>query len=513
MTRDPKARACRFSGPRVAARAGLVLLALLLAWSAGCAKRGATSKGAERVQVGEFRVAVENKPSRPVVGDNRLVITLEDSSGRPVSGATVEMGTVMEAMGTMPRMQSRGTVKEIRPGTYEAKYGLGMAGEWDVNLAIRGPGGAQAVASWRLSTSTETLAFAAGTPPAGSASPAPAPIAGAAGANIPGFGPVMLDQARRQVLGVRTVVVAARPLRATIRAAGKVAYDETRRAELSLKFSGTVRQIQVDYTGRVVRKGEPLFSVYSPELFTAQQEFLEALGTGGGSEGTQANLDLAAAARQRLHLWDIPSSQIDAIAKAGKPLEAVPIAAPMSGVVVEKNIVQGTSFMAGQVLYKIAPIHPVWVVASIYQYELGLVRSGMAAVVETPFLPERSRSGRVAYVNPYLDPNTRTGEVRLTVPNPRGDLKPGMFVDVTLQRELGTRLAIPASAVLYEGDRRVVFVDLGAGGLVPREVALGPKAGDEYAVEGGLEPGDVVVTSGNFLIAAESKLKAASLNP
>jgi Cu(I)/Ag(I) efflux system membrane fusion protein len=191
----------------------------------------------------------------------------------------------------------------------------------------------------------------------------------------------------------------------------------------------------------------------------------------------------------------------------------VPIVAPSAGVVVEKNVVEGSSFMAGQILYKIAPIHPVWVVASVYQYELPLVHSGMTAVIETPFLAERSRTGLVSYITPFLDPSTRTGEVRVTVPNPRGDLKPGMFLDVTLERDLGTRLAIPVGAVLYEGDRSIVFVDLGAAGIVPRQVALGARAGDEVEVKAGLKPGDVIVTSGNFLIAAESKLKAASLNP
>jgi Cu(I)/Ag(I) efflux system membrane fusion protein len=137
----------------------------------------------------------------------------------------------------------------------------------------------------------------------------------------------------------------------------------------------------------------------------------------------------------------------------------------------------------------------------------------MTAVIETPFLPDRTRTGRVSYVNPYLDPNTRTGEVRVTVANPRGDLKPGMFVDVMLERDLGTRLAIPGSAVLYEGNRSIVFVDQGAAGFLPREVALGAKAGDYVEVKAGVSPGDVIVTSGNFLIAAESKLKAASVNP
>jgi Cu(I)/Ag(I) efflux system membrane fusion protein len=236
------------------------------------------------------------------------------------------------------------------------------------------------------------------------------------------------------------------------------------------------------------------------------------MGSGAAPAGG-ADPELADAARQRLRLWDITPAQIDAIARSGKPLEAVPILAPAGGVVVEKNVVEGSSFMAGQVLYKIAPVHPVWVVASVYQYELGLVRAGMNAVVETPFLPERTRAGRVSYVTPYLDPNTRTGEVRVTVPNARGDLKPGMFVDVILERDLGVRLAIPQSAVLYEGDRSIVFVDQGPAGFVPRQVELGAKAGDDVEVKSGIGPGDVIVTSGNFLIAAESKLKAATLAP
>ncbi|HET7497898.1 MAG TPA: efflux RND transporter periplasmic adaptor subunit [Candidatus Eisenbacteria bacterium] len=514
---------------RLAARWTPVLAALLLAAVGGCSRKATTTDRSEGRAVGDFRITAENHPARPVVGNNRLIVTLQDASGKPVVGATIDMSAVMEAMGTMPRMQSRGVVTESRPGVYEVKYGLAMTGEWDLNLAIRASQGTQAVASWRLSTSTEDLQFVAGTPPPGAAPPPSASPTASAPGEIPGFGPVLLDTARRQSIGVGTQVVAPRPIRATIRAAGKVTYDETRRTEISLKFSGWVRRIQVDYTGRVVQKGEPLISVYSPELFSAQQEFLQALRpapAGGGSgmdmgptgadasrTATGADPELAAAARQRLRLWDITPAQIDAIARSGKPLEAVPILAPASGVVVEKNVVEGSSFMAGQVLYRIAPIHPVWVVASVYQYELPLVRSGMSAVIETPFLPERTRTGRVSYINPYLDPSTRTGEVRVTVANPRGDLKPGMFVDVTLERDLGTRLAIPAGAVLYEGNRSIVFVDRGPAGFAPREVALGAKAGDDVEVKAGLAPGDVIVTSGNFLIAAESKLKAASVNP
>jgi Cu(I)/Ag(I) efflux system membrane fusion protein len=485
-------------------RRPIAFLAVAMALLAGCSQKYSTTVSSAK-QIGAFRIAVQNRPARPAVGENRLIITLLDSSSKPVAGASLGVDIVMEAMGTMPRMQNKGVVKEVGAGLYVAEYAISMAGEWDVQLSVRASGAGEANATWRLSTSTKEVAFVAGTPGGGAAPPIAGADGGASG-DIPGFGPVMLDASRRQAIGVRTAVVAVRPLQATIRAAGKVAYDETRRAELSLKFSGWVRGVHADYTGRVVRKGETLFSVYSPELFAAQQELLGALKGDGAA-------DLAGAARQRLRLWDIAPETIDAIAASGKPLEAVPIVAPVSGVVIEKNVVQGSAFQAGQVLYKIAPIHPVWVLASVYQYELSLVRPGMSATIETPFLPERTRTGQVSTVNPYLDPNTRTGEVRVTVPNARGDLKPGMFVDVTLGRELGSRLAVPASAVLFEGDSRIVFVEAGSGRIVPRRVGLGPKAGDDYAVDSGLAPGDVVVISGNFLVAAESRLRAPSRNP
>ncbi len=494
-----------------------VLLVAMVALTASCSRRDQTRRTTSTSlrQLGAFRLGLENRPARPAVGDNKLIISVQDASGAPVAGARVEMMAVMAAMGAMPRMEGRGSVKEAGPGVYEAAYRLPMQGEWDVELAIRGPDRAEAVATYRLSTSTPQLTFVAGTPPpgaSGTGAPTAAPNTSAPG--VEGLGAVLLDPGRRQTIGVRTAVVAPRPIRISIRAAGKVAYDETRRAEVSLKFSGWVRDIRVDYTGRVVRQGEPLFTAYSPELLTAQQEYLEALraskDVAAGSDATASDPDLAAAARQRLLLWDITPAQLNAIARSGRPLEAVPVMAPVSGVVVEKSVVRGSSFAAGQPLYKIAPIHPIWVIASVYQHELALVRPGMSAIVEAPFLPERSRAARVSYVNPYLDEGTRTGEVRLTVSNSQGDLKPGMFVEVVLERDLGTRLAVPESAVLYEGDRRVVFVDVGEGRLVPREVSLGAKAGDVFVVEGGLQAGEVVVTSGNFLIAAESKLRAAA---
>ncbi len=495
--------------------------AVLLAALSGCGGNGKESSEAPGTgslhmqEVGSFRIAVRNQPEIPSVGDNKLLITVRDTTDAPVRGADVEAVVAMQAMGAMPRMESRGAMKEPAPGVYEAKYGVAMAGEWDVEIKIRSKDGATAQAAYRLSTSLRELPFVEGTPPTGGrvSARAGAGGVGAGGAESEVPGAVLIDPSRRQAIGVKTAPVVVRDLAATIRAAGRVAYDETRRSEVSLKFSGWVRDLRVDYTGKAVSAGDVLFTAYSPELVSAQQEYLTALGIGAGyadSAALPGSPELAQAARQRLLRWDIPASQIDAIARERKPIEALPIVAPVGGVVLEKSIVRGSAFTAGQTLYKIAPTHPVWVIASVYPYELPLVRTGMAATILTPFLAEQSRRGRVAYVNPYLDPDTRTAQVRIEAPNTRGDLRPDMFLDVVLQATLRKELAVPENAVLYVGDRKIVFVDLGDGRLAPRDVTLGIKAGEYYEVVSGLKRGEIVVTSGNFLVAAESRLKSAA---
>ncbi len=478
--------------------------------SASTAAREATAA------VGPFTLAVRNRPESPSVGDNLLEIAIRDTTGAPVRGALVDVLISMEAMGAMPRMESRGEAREKGDGVYEAKYGLAMAGEWDAAIRIRHPGGA-AEASYRVSTTLKGVSFSGGTPAVGS-------VGADSSATMAGdvAGAVRIDAARRQAIGVKTEPVQIRDLSTTIRAAGRVTYDETRRAEVSPKFAGWVREVMVDYMGKPVRAGQVLFTAYSPELVSAQQEYLTALGISVGAgavEGSDAageggpqaaDPELAAAARQRLLRWDIRPAQIDAIARSGKPIEALPVLAPTTGVVLEKNVVRGSSFTAGQTLYKIAPIHPVWVIASVYPYELPWVRTGMSATILSPFLSEKSRPGTVSYIDPYLDPQARTAQVRVVAPNVNGDLKPDMFVDVLLSASMGKRVAIPESAVLYVGDKRVVFVDLKDGRFAPRAVSLGAKAGDYYEIVSGLKAGEVVVTSGNFLIASESRLKSTA---
>ena len=321
-------------------------------------------------------------------------------------------------------------------------------------------------------------------------------------------GVIFVDAQRRQLIGVKTATAERRPLSVTIRPVGKVVYDETRLTDISVKYRGWIRTLHVAESGQQVKKGETLFTIYSPELYTAQEEFLTAHRSRQAS-GERAGY-LVDSARQRLRLWDLPDWQIDQLAERGKPWEAVPIVSPASGYVIEKNVVEGATVETGQRLYRIAQLDEVWVEAEVYESELPHVSVGQKAVVTLPYLPGKEFEGRVSFVYPYLDGPTRTAKVRVELPNAERTLKPDMYANVSLSADLGERLVVPESAVLYAGPRRLVFVDLGEGRLKPTRVEVGAKANGLVEVLSGLEAGDTVVTSANFLIAAESRLKSAT---
>jgi len=417
----------------------------------------------------------------------------------------------MGQMGAMPAMESRGTVKLAGPGVFRAAYGLSMGGEWDVAVRLIPEGGRPAEAYYRLSTSIRGLTFASGTPPPGTDSSGSIPLATTALA--PDSGAVTIDAARRQFLGIRTETVQVRTLATTLRVPGRVAYDEAHQADVAPKFGGWVRQQTANVTGQAVRRGEILLQVYSPELWSAQQEYLEATRAAQADQGKvslgNSSAELARAAGERLALWDISPADIDAITRSGRPLRELPIRAPVSGVITEKNVVQGSAFQAGQVLFRIAGLDPLWIIASVPQQSAGLLRAGMAATIRDPYRSAAERRGRVTFVYPSLDSLTRTAEVRIEIRNGDGRLQPGTFVDVELAASALEGLAVPESAVLPTGARSVVFVDLRDGRIAPREVQLGARTGGYYPVLAGLHAGDMVVTSGNFLVAAESKLRTS----
>jgi len=470
-------------------RALLVLLIL----APGCARRDAP---AVVDRVGPYAVAVRNEPSPPRTGENALIVTVEDAQGAPVRGARIETVVFMPAMGAMPYMESRGKVSETAPGTYRVAYGLSMAGEWDVVLRIAAQGAAPAEGRWRLSTRLPEVAFAGG---GGQADTALAP------------GTLVLDAARRQAIGVKTAKVVRRPFVLPIRARGGVAYDETARAVVSMRYAGWVRTLTADFTGKPVVRGQTLFTVDSPEIVAAQEEYLSAIRFGAAnlaSEGSDG-MALADAARRRLLAFGMTAAQVAQVARTGQAIQSLAVPSPASGVVVEKSIVQGSPFAPGQVLLSIARTDPVWIEAQLYESDLPHVRPGVNAIVTAPFLGGQPRAGRVTFVAPALDPATRTGMARIQLANPGGALRPGMFVDVTLEADLGERLAVPEGAVVPTGTRQLVFVDKGSGRLEPREVVVGARGGGWIAIDKGLSEGETIVASGNFLVAADARLRAA----
>ncbi len=327
-------------------------------------------------------------------------------------------------------------------------------------------------------------------------------------------GIVLIDDSRRQLIGVRTEPVVQGPMRETFRAVGRVAYDESTLSDVNLKVRGWITKLYVNETGQRVARGQTLFTLYSPELYNAEQDFLlasqHAPALTAGEPPAGRSDSFRNAARQRLHLLGLTDAQIDALAQSGKASEDLAIASPATGYVIEKNVVEGASIDAGMKLYRIAALDRVWVEVEVYEADFARVRVGEPATVTLDYLPGRAYEAKVAYVYPYVDPVARTGRVRLELANRQLDLRPGMYASVELASDLGSHVQVPASAVVYTGPRRLVFVDLGGGRFRPTEVQVGAESNGMYQVLAGLAPGDVVATSGIFLIAAEARISTAA---
>ncbi|KJS03920.1 MAG: hemolysin D [Gammaproteobacteria bacterium BRH_c0] len=443
---------------------------------------------------GPYRLDVSIEPTTPRVGENTLKVVLRDADGAPLDNAEITAVAEMPAMGAMPAMRAPAEMAEIEPGLYRGTFEPSMEGSWPLALRIQAPGMPARQISFDLATGREGLQLASGATRTGGADDAMVEEAPP--------GTVTLDNRRRQLIGVKTAEAQAMTMTRTIRAEGRIAYDESRLADVSLKFDAWIGELHADYVGVAVAKGEPLFTVYGPELLATQQEYLELKRRGSASP------TLLSAARKRLALWDMSDGEIATLEKRGEPFDYVAMHAPISGTVVAKNVVEGTAHKAGMTLLRIADLSHVWVEADIYEGELPLVTPGMPVTVTLPYLPGEQFEGRVDYIYPYLDGASRTGRVRLTVANPEGHLKPEMYAEVKLQADLGRRVAVPEEAVIIAGELRVVFEDLGGGRLAPRKVQTGQRAGGFIEIIKGIEAGDRVVTSGNFLIASESRLKA-----
>lgn len=327
------------------------------------------------------------------------------------------------------------------------------------------------------------------------------------GAAIGGRIMVKISPERQQLIGLKTQALKIQPIRRLISATARVAYAEPREDFVSLKFEGWVEKLYADSTGKLVRKGEALLDIYSPELVAAQQEYLLAVKAKNTlGESGQALLN---ASREKLRLWDISDAQVEALERAGITQRTLTISAPLSGFIVEKNVLRGQKIMAGENIYKIADLSRVWVLGDIYEYELPFIKTGQEVRISLPAFPGEAFSGRISYIYPYLNAETRTNTIRVEADNPSFKLKPEMFANLEIRENYGLKLAIPADAVLDAGRMKIAFVDRGEGYLEPREVKLGVKGEGVYEVLAGVAEGEKVVTSANFLVDSESSLKAA----
>ncbi|WP_255462526.1 efflux RND transporter periplasmic adaptor subunit [Granulicella sp. WH15] len=328
--------------------------------------------------------------------------------------------------------------------------------------------------------------------------------------------PVQLTPERMQSIGVRTGTVEYKQLNDDIRATGTVDINERLLSYVQVRFSGYIRKVFANATYQYVRKGEPLFTIYSPDLVATQQEYLlarqnqeamRASTVDGVAAGAAA---LATAAEQRLQQWDIPEAEIAKLKETGRPVVDLTINSPVEGYITERNAMPNMYAEPATKLYTVADLSRVWVDAQVFQNDIGRVRPGDATQITVDSYPGRVFTGRIEEILPQVDMATRTVRVRLAMANPGLKLKPGMFVNVDLKTSLGRQLTVPASSVFQSGTRQLVFLNRGNGRLEPQEITVGPRVGDDFVVLKGLKAHESIVTSASFLIDSESQLQAAA---
>lgn len=328
---------------------------------------------------------------------------------------------------------------------------------------------------------------------------------------------IKIDPVTAQNMGVRTATVKRMELKKSIRALGTVTYDETRIHAVNLKFDGWIEKLYVDFVGEGVSKGQPLFEIYSPELFTAQEEYLLAQSqakslTASSYSSVRENANrLLRAARQRLKYWDLEDAQIRQLERKGEVRKNLTIYSPANGVVIKKDALAGHFVKAGMHQYEIADLSRVWVDVEVYEYELPFIKKGMPAGMELSYLPGRRFEGSVLFIYPFLNPETRTIKLRLAFDNKEGLLKPDMYANVYIESLIDpAALVIPQEAVIDSGLRKVVFVARGEGKFEPRPIKLGMEGENgTFQVLDGLKEGDNIVTSAQFMFDSESRLREA----
>ena len=331
-------------------------------------------------------------------------------------------------------------------------------------------------------------------------------------------GSVMISADKQQLIGVRTAEVKRETLVRDVQTNGQVTADETKIAHVHVKISGFIEKVFVDSVGQLVKKGQPLFTIYSPDLVSTQEEYLIAkrgektLGNSPFAEVAQGSQSLLRSTRERLKLWDITDEQIRKLDESGEVSRTLTFYSPISGFVTDRKAFPQTSVTPETELYTVSDYSTIWVNADIFEYEVPFVKLGQQAEVQLSYYPGKTWRGRVSFIYPTVDPATRTIKVRMEFPNADFQLKPQMFADAQVQVNYGSQIAVPREAVVDSGIEQQVFVAQPGGVFVPRKVTIGPTVDALVVILSGLKAGETIVTSGNFLIDSESRLKGAQ-NP
>ncbi len=330
-----------------------------------------------------------------------------------------------------------------------------------------------------------------------------------------GSSAVYISSRRQQLVGVRTAQVARQHVEGTVRTVGNLVYDETRTVQIHTRVAGWIERLFVDYVGKPVRRGQPLFALYSPDLETAQAEYLVALrarqqiGDGATNDAKTSGDLLLAASRKRMKLWDVSDAQISALERAGQPVRTMMIASPFDGVVLEKTAFAGQYVTPETMVFRLGDLESVWVVGQLFEYEAAAIRVGDLLDVEFPYGQAATLHARVDFIYPEVDPMTRRVRFRAVLPNADRKLKPDTYVTLVWHGAAVDRLVVAKEAVIDTGERQHVLLALGNGYFEPRDVHIGPPIGELYPVLDGIVEGDRVVTSAQFLVDSETNLKAA----
>lgn len=441
-------------------------------------------------QSGPFKVGVAISPEKPVVGSNALRIVLHDRDGAPVSGAKISAVAMMPAMGAMPEMRAPAEIEEVGPGTYEGSFDLSMEGAWPLTIRISEPKAGSAELSFDMATNFAGLRLTSGS------TSGPDGNDGAASTGTGARALITVAPEVMQSMGVRLAKAEQTRFGRSIRSFGRVIENERLQSEISSRVEGWITKLRTTATGDEVSEGDLLFEMYAPQLVVAQNDYLRP-----------RSADLRGRGIAQLKSLGVQDKAIAQMQGRKKPMQDVPFYAARSGVISELNIREGSHVQRGTLMARIQDYSSVWLMVGVAEKDLGFISRDTPATVSFPSLPDLKVEARVDYIYPTVEEKTRTGRVRLVVENPDGRIRPGSYADVTFEVGAELRVAVPSEAVLRSGDGSHVVVSLGGGRFEPRAVETGLSSGRWTEVASGVEPGDEIVVSGQFLLDSGSALR------